>query len=155
MSSRERINYITDAVFFVVIPVGKGVSYCSGVNISRFLPVTRGRHKAMSNPAVRGLQLVNLEIRSLAIQSGATTHTLTLNECMGIAPTDDIWYTESILIENPPVGFEKRIIEYGVVNLLKKINKAIMLGADMPEEPLSPQELSEFIDDLCRRYSSD
>jgi hypothetical protein len=154
MSDSGRIAYINDALYFVVIPDQRSLIYCSGVNISRFLPITKGRHKAMSNPAIRGLQIVNLEIRSMAIESGAVPKTLLLPACKGIVPDDQIWYTESVLIKSPPDGFGSRIIEYGVVNLLKKIDKAIMLGADMPDEVLPPERLLSFIEDLCERFSS-
>ncbi len=154
MSDSGRIAYINDALYFVVIPDQRSLIYCSGVNISRFLPITKGRHKAMSNPAIRGLQIVNLEVRSMAIEAGATSRTLRSSPCKGISPDDQIWYTEAVLIKSPPDGFGSRIIEYGVVNLLKKIDKAIMLGADMPDEVLPPERLLSFIEDLCERFSS-
>ncbi len=153
MAGPGRIEYINDALYFVVIPEDRDIIYCSGVNVSRFLPITKGRHKAMSNPAIRGLQIVNLEVRSMAIEAGATTKTLVSSPCKGISPDDQIWYTEAILIENPPDGFGGKIIEYGVVNLMKKIDKAIMLGADMPDEILPPEKLLAFIEDLCDRFS--
>ena len=151
---KERLEYINNALYFVIIPYEGGLIYCSGVNIVCFLPITRGRHKAMSNPAIRGLQIVNLEIRSMALEAGATPETVILSECKGICPTNDIWYTESLLIKNPPEGFGERIIEHGVINLLKKIDRAIMLGADMPDELLPPDMLFSFIEDLCSRYAS-
>ncbi|NOZ26105.1 MAG: hypothetical protein GXO94_08480, partial [Nitrospirae bacterium] len=149
-----RLEYINKALYFVVIPADKRLSYCSGVNIRRFLPITRGRHKAMSNPAVRGLQIVNHEIRSMAIEAGAAPRTTPLMECRGIAPTADIWYTESLLIDNPPEGFGERIISHAVITLLKKIDKAIMLKTSMPEHLLPPAQLEEFIEELCRKFGT-
>ncbi|HEB76552.1 MAG TPA: hypothetical protein ENJ04_09395 [Nitrospirae bacterium] len=154
MNDSGRLEYINRALYFVVVPSEKGLSYCSGVNIRRFLPITRGRHKAMSNPAVRGLQIVNHEIRSMAIEAGAAPKTALLNECRGIAPTGDIWYTESLWIENPPEGFGERIISHGVLGLIGKIDKAIMLDTRMPDHLLPPEQLEEFIEELCRRFGS-
>ncbi len=145
-------EYRNEAVFFSIFDTPDGLVYCSGVNIERFLPITRGRHKSMSNPAIRGLQLVNLEIRSIALGEGAETETGRFGECSGLTPPDEFWYTESLLIKNAPDGFSDRVIEYAVVNLLKKIDKAIMLNAGMPEKLLPPESLMEFINELCRRF---
>ena len=126
--------------------------YCSGVNIVRFLPITKGRHRPMSNPAMRGLQLVNVGVRAMALSNGATPKALRGNECAGIAPTKDSWYTERLLIENAPESLPDEIIHYGVINLLKKINHAILLGAKLPDELLKPDELQVFIGNLCSEY---
>ncbi len=154
MKTANRLEYINDALYFVVIPEGKRLIYCSGVNFKRFLPITKGRHKAMSNPVIRGLQIVNHEIRSMAIEAGATPETIILTACKGIAPTDDSWNTESLLIENAPEGFGEKIITHAVINLLKKIDKAIMLDTTMPEHLLPPGELETFIEKLCRKFAS-
>ena len=154
MKPDDRLEYINDALYFVVIPGNKRLVYCSGVNYNRFLPITKGRHKAMSNPVIRGLQIVNHEIRSMAIEAGATPKTIILTECKGIAPTDDCWNTESLLIEDPPEGFGEKIITHAVINLLKKIDKAIMLDTKMPEHLLPPEELEKFIEGLCRKFAS-
>ncbi len=154
MKTANRLEYINDALYFVVIPGNKRLIYCSGINFKRFLPITKGRHKAMSNPVIRGLQIVNHEIRSMAIEAGATPKTIILRECKGIAPTDDSWNTESLIIENAPEGFGEKIITHGVINLLKKIDKAIMLDTEMPEHLLPPEELEKFIDGLCEKFGS-
>lgn len=145
-------EYKNEAVFFSIFNTPEGLVYCSGVNIERFLPITRGRHKSMSNPAIRGLQLVNLEIRSIAISEGAETKTGRFEECSGLTPSHEFWYTESFLIKNAPDEFSDRVIEFAVVNLMKKIDKAIMLNAGMPEKLLPPERLMEFIDELCKRF---
>lgn len=106
----------------------------------------------MSNPAMRGLQLVNMEIRSLVLSKGATPGTIRGNYCEGIVPNGDLWYTEQLLIENAPASLPEKIIRYGVINLLKKIDRAIMLGSNPPETLLRPDELQSYIETLCRRY---
>ena len=76
MNAVKSYEYKNDYLFFVLTPDterGRGaLIYCSGVNVDRFLPITRGRHRPMSNPAVRGLQLVNLGVRALVLSYGAT-----------------------------------------------------------------------------------
>ncbi len=154
--AQKSYEYINEFLYFVVRPhknrEKRSLLYCSGVNIVRFLPITKGRHRPMSNPAMRGLQLVNIEVRAMALASGATPKALRENECVGIAPTKDSWYTERLLIENAPESLPDEIITYGPINLLKKINKAILLGAKLPEELLKPDELQMFIENLCSEY---
>jgi hypothetical protein len=156
MTLQKSYQYINEFLYFVIRPDkrrGQGaLIYCSGVNIVRFLPITKGRHRPMSNPVMRGLQLVNIGVRALALEKQAIPKAMPGSECAGIAPTEDSWYTESLLIENAQITLPDEIISYGVINLLKKINNAILLGATMPDELLKPDELQEFIVILCRQY---
>ena len=106
----------------------------------------------MSNPAMRGLQLVNVEIRSLVLSKGATPKAIRGIFCNGIIPAGDLWYKEQLLIENASESLPDEIIRFGVTHLLKKIDRAIMLGADLPETFLAPDELQVFLETLCKRY---
>lgn len=154
MAQRE-IRYQNRFIYIFIKPAGgNNILYCSGVNVLPFLPITKGRHKSMNNPVVRGLQLVNLDIRDMALLKGATPITYNGAGCQGIAPTTDVWYSEGLLIKDPPEGFGEEILDYAVVNLLKKMDKAIMLNASLPEKLLSPEELESFLEGLCRQYGS-
>ncbi len=148
--------YINDFLYFSLrhdTSRGEGVLvYCSGVNVSRFGPITKGRHGVGSNPSVRGLQLVNLGVRALALSKGATPKAIRGNLCGGIAPTRDTWYTEALWIENAPESFLDEIINYAVITLLRKIFNASMLYPHLPDELLKPDELQGFLDILCRKY---
>ena len=150
------VRYINDFLYFVIRPEmrsGKDILiYCSGVNISRFAPITRGRHGIGSSPVMRGLQLVNLGVRELALSRGAAPKALRGSECEGIVPTKDTWYTERLLIENAPETFPDEMVHYCVVNLLKKIFKASMREVQMPETFLDTDELQLFIEAQCRKY---
>ena len=150
------IRYINDFLYFVTRPdthKGKDVLiYCSGVNVSRFTPITRGRHGIGSSPVVRGLQLVNLGVRDLALSRGATPRALRENECEGIVPTKDTWYTERLLIENAQESFPDEMLDYCVHNLLKKIFKASMREVQLAETLLRADELQLFIETQCRKY---
>ncbi|RMG74181.1 MAG: hypothetical protein D6710_02010 [Nitrospirae bacterium] len=152
MAKRE-IRYINRFLYFVLKTREKGeIIYCSGVNVIPFLPITRGRHKAMNNPVIRGLQIVNLDIRDRALKRGARPITIQGDECSGLSPTTDVWYKEQILIKDAPEGFSEEILEYAVVNLLKKMDKAIMLNAQMPDRLLPAEELEAFLERLCLQY---
>ncbi len=156
MDSNE---YINDFLYFVTRPAGDGgegaMLYCSGVNLSRFLPITKGRHRAMSNPAMRGLQLVNLGVREMALSAGATPKAVRGNHCTAIAHTEGIWYKESLLIEDAPASFHNEITAYCVPELLRKIDRALMLGAVLPDELLAPRELQTLISAMCTMYGPD
>lgn len=149
-------EYINDFLYFVIRHGENRRSdtllYCSGVNIDRFLPITRGRHRPMSNPAIRGLQLVNLGVRDMALSQGAVPKPVRGNDCAGIAPTRDDWYKELLLIEGAPEALPGKIIGYCVVELLKKFDRIILLGAPMPDSLLQPLELQQFLESLCTRY---
>ncbi|UCD35356.1 MAG: hypothetical protein JSU90_00575 [Nitrospiraceae bacterium] len=119
MNSSEACEYRNDFLFFVLRPhrtaSGPGFLYCSGVNIDRFLPITRGRHRPMSNPAIRGLQLVNLGVRALSLEKGAKPIAAASNDCAGETPGNDSWSAEHLIIEHAPPSLPREIVGYAVV----------------------------------------
>ena len=149
-------QYANDFLYFLLRPersrVENAMMYCSGVNVSRFGPITRGRHGIGANPSVRGLQLVNLGVRDLVLAKGATPKAIRGDVCVGIAPTTDTWYTEALLIENALGSFLDGLIDYAVINLPLKIFNASMLYPPLPDKLLKPDELQGFLDGLCRQY---
>lgn len=152
----ESHSYINDFLFFVIKPDqsrGDGsYIYCSGADLFRFLPITKGRHGQASNPAMRGLQLVNMGVRDLALSKGVTIKPAK-EGCAGIALTSGGWYSERLLIENAPASFPGEVIRYGVINLVKKIVKACTLPDVAPDTMLQPNELQVFIESLCSKYA--
>jgi len=152
-------EYVNDFFYFVLRPNeqrGPNVLlYCSGVNVSRFSPITRGRHGIGSNPSVRGLQLVNHGVRALALSKGAVPKALRGRECAGLAPTEDTWYTELLLIENAAESFPDEMIGYCVINLLRKIFNACMLEVPLPGELPGPRELQVFLEEQCGMMASE
>jgi len=101
---------------------------------------------------VRGLQLVNLGVRDLALSRGATPRALRENDCEGIVPTKDTWYTERLLIEDAQKSFPDEMMPYCVNNLLKKIFKASMRELQLPDTLPEADELQVFIETQCRKY---
>ena len=156
MHTQKSHEYINEFLYFVIRPDesrGKDTFiYCSGVNSIRFVPITKGRHGMGPSPAIRGLQLVNSGVRALALEKGVTIKPVRGNDCAGVVPAQEGWYREILLIENAPGSFPEEVINYGVINLLKKIFKACTLQDAMPEKLLAPDELQAFIESLCNKY---
>jgi hypothetical protein len=156
MNKQKSYEYINDFLYFVLRPDSERkkstLIYYSGINFSRFLPITKGRHRPMSNPAMRGLQLVNHGVRALVLSKKAIPKTLRGNDCAGIAPTNDNWYTECLLIENAPEKLPEDIINYCVLTLIKKFTRAILLDVKLPDKHLEPDELQVFLENLCSQY---
>jgi hypothetical protein len=157
MKPPQSLAYRNAFLYFVVrVDERRGdtaLIVCSGINAVRFSPITKGRH-GIGNPSVRGLQLVNLGIRDLALKRGATPRALRENVCAGLAPAEDTWYTERLLIEGASAPFSREIIDYSVMNLLKKIFNACMLEVQLPEEVPTQEELQDFLEALCRKYGA-
>jgi hypothetical protein len=146
-------EYKNDFLFFTFKRLeGKNYVYCSGVNVTRFLPITRGRHRPMSNPAIRGLQLVNLDVRSLALSSGARPSILRGEKCIGGDTAGGNWFTEALLIDNATDGLAKRIIDHCAVHLPRKMVKAIMIPDSLPDKPVPPDVLQKILEDMCIKY---
>ncbi|HWR57709.1 MAG TPA: hypothetical protein VN328_02370 [Thermodesulfovibrionales bacterium] len=156
MQTQGSHEYINDFLYFVLRPDegrGKGMLvYCSGVNISRFFPITKGRHGIGSSPAMRGLQLTNLGVRELALSRGATPRAIRGNDCAGVAPTREIWYTELLAIENAPESFPDEMINYCVINLVEKIFRACLLELQLPDKLPEPADLQELLEAECGKY---
>jgi hypothetical protein len=152
--SRE---YINDFLYFVIKSDENSANgdliCCSGVNVDRFTPITKGRHNPMSNPAIRGLQLIQYDIMALALENGTTAKTIRGYKGKGLPPTEEIWSTECLLIKNAPPSLPDRILNHSVVELLKKIDMASTRGATLPDKLLSPDELQVFIESMCNEYA--
>ncbi len=149
-------EYVNDFLYFVIKPApNRGEDafiYCCGVSLSRFLPLTKGRHGLASNPAMRGLQIVKSGVCDLALSKGATPRIIRGKECLGIVPTEEVWYTELLLIENAPESLADEVIDYSVRALLKSIFQACALEAAPPAALLEPKELQWLLETLCTRY---
>ncbi len=158
MNKSKSYEYINKFLYFVIRPDKDSSTnellYCSGAHLFRFLPITKGRHRPMSNPVSRGLQLVSLGVRSLVLSHGATPKSLRGDVCSGVVTREDGWYKDQLLIRNAPDSLPEEIINYAVLELLRKIDRAIMLGAELPDTLLKPDELEVFIEGMCGKYGS-
>ena len=156
MNTQQPRKYVNDFLYFVFTPDENGdngdLICCSGVNVERFAPITKGRHNPMSNCATRGLQLIQYDIMALALKNGAIAKPIQGYKGSGLPPTDEIWSTESLLIKNAPPSLPDKIINHCVVELLKKIDRASTRGTILPDKILSPDELQAYIESLCDEY---
>ncbi len=156
MNTEQPRKYVNDFLYFVITPDENSddgdLICCSGVNVDRFTPITKGRHNPMSNCAVRGLQLIQYDIMALALKNGTTAKPVRGYKGRGLPPTDEIWSTESLLIKNAPPSLPDEIINNCVVELLKKIDRAGTRGTRLPDKLLGPDELQAFIESLCDEY---
>lgn len=156
MNMESSHEYINDFLYLLIRPDksrgNKTLLYCSGINYDSFYPITKGRHRACANPAMRGLQLTNYEIMSLALSKGATSKEVKENLCAGTVPAKGFWHAERMVIENAPESLAAEIIEYAVINLMKKFKNSLMLRDEIPAELLTPDELQAFLYSLCDKY---
>ncbi len=156
MKQKNPYEYINDFLYFVIKPEKNSDEglfiYCSGVNLIRFSPITRGRHGLFSNPTFRMLQLIKHSVSAIALSQGASPKTIQRNDCAGIAPTQETWYTEMLLIENAPDSLPEEIIKYCVIHYLRKLIKSCLLHVDPPDTLLTPDELQAFLERLCSKY---
>lgn len=140
------MEYINDFMYFIIKPVdGEKHVYCSGVNVTKFSTITKGRHRLGQNPATRGLQSLNNDIRALVISSNATPETIKNLSCLQFKPIkDDFWYSESFLIYNYSESLGEKIKQFAPVELLRKMFKAMLINETVPEN-LSSEEFQEYL----------
>ena len=151
----KKHEYINDFIYFTVRPDRRGdrdvLIYCSGINLDRFLPMTRGRLGLGSNPILSGLKLVKYDLCTLALSHGATPHDYCgHSDCFGIAPTKEAWYSEALLIENPGNLRPDEIIRFAVGNMVKKIINTSLSDHQVPDLLLKPDELQPHLEILCK-----
>lgn len=147
-------EYKNDYFYVVVRPEkkeGKDVLiYCSGINVTRFIPMLQGRLGLGNSPVISGLQLVKYDLCTLAHAKGAIPKEHYCNiACAGNVPTRELWYTEPLLIENPGSLTPEEIVDFAVRGIVKKINAASLSDNKLPDD-LPPAELQKHLEILCR-----
>ena len=151
MEKRELGNYayINDFLFVVIRPNSdkKGsFLYCSGVNTTKFYPITRDRHGIASNPAFRGLQLLKQDIRAKAIAVQAHTASVKGVLCAGLGTAEGAWYTEGLIIDNAPDSFPSDIMEFAVLNIINRILTLCLPACSLLDKLPEPAELQKFLE---------
>ncbi len=153
LSIMKKHEFKNNYFYFVVRPDRKDerdvLIYCSGINVTRFLPMMQGRLGLGSNPIVSGLQLVKYDLCTLAHERGAVPKEHYCNiGCAGIAPTREGWYTEPLLIENPTNLTPEEIVVFAVKGIVRRINATSLTSEKIPDG-LEPSELQKHLDALC------
>lgn len=148
------MEFINDFFYFLIKPVDNEKHiYCSGVNITKFSPITKGRHRLGQNPAVKGLQNLNNDIRAIIIENKATPETLKNLLCNYVNPIkEDLWYTESFLIHNYSEDLGEKIKKFAPSELLRKMFRAMLINETVPEN-FSPQEFQEYLYKISKKFS--
>ena len=158
MNMQKSFEYINEFLYLVVRPDesrGKGaLLYCSGVNVTRFMPITKGRHGMGPSPCARTMQLTNLGVRDLAMAKGATARAIRGNHCAGIAPNMETWFTQPFLVENASDTFPEEMRDYFVMTFLKKLSLYIRLDFQIPESVPDAEGLQVYLEGLCKKFGS-
>mgnify|MGYP001031576614 CR=1 FL=1 len=148
------MEFITDFFYISIKPIDnlKHI-YCSGVNITKFSPITKGKHRLGQNPAVKGLQNLNNDIRAIIIENKATPETVKNLFCQHVKPIkEDLWYTESFLIHNYSEDLGEKIKKFAPSELLRKMFRAMMINETVPEN-LSSQDFQEYLYKISKKFS--
>ncbi|MBF0557886.1 MAG: hypothetical protein HQL08_03800 [Nitrospirae bacterium] len=156
MEMEKTHEYKNDFLYFIISPDKSGgenaLRCCSGVNVYGFLPITRKRHGLYANPCQRGLQQLHHMVTDFAASRGAKSRIVGGAACVGLAPSNDFWYSDVLSIENASDSFPDDLISFCVTNLLKIIFNSCMLELPLPEKLPGPPELQAFIERLCDKY---
>lgn len=148
------MEYINDFMYFVIRPVDeKRHIYCSGVNLTKFSPITKGRHRLGQNPAAKGLQTLNNDIRAIVIENNATPETIKNLFCQQIKPLkEDLWYTESFLINNYSYELGEKIKNFAPSELIRKMFRAMLINEDVLEN-LNSMEMEDYLKTIGQKLS--
>lgn len=149
------MEFISDFFYIVIKPVDnlKHI-YCSGVNITKFSPITKGRHRMGQNPAVKGLQTLNNDIRAIIIENKATPETVKNLFCQHVKPIkEDLWYTESFLIHNYSEDLGEKIKKFAPQELFKKMFRAMLINEQIPEI-FTPEDFTQYLYSLSEKLSN-
>jgi len=145
MTEAQEYRYINDYLYFVVRPAPE-----RGPDawVTRFSALTRGRHGLSSNPVIRGLQLLKHNVSRLALSQGARPKLIRGKDCSGIAPTQEAWYSEILLIEGAPPALPAAVIDLCTLDIFEKIIVHCCPEMKHPGKALSSDELQIFITGL-------
>ena len=124
--------------------------FCSGINLGRFDPLARGTYGIGSNPAFRGLQLLQAAVSRFANEKGARPRGVDLKPCADIAPRGEKWYHEDLLIENMSPKVAQELLRFGIEMLVNKVLSVCFPGSRLPGFFPEPRELQSHLDSLKR-----
>jgi len=126
--------------------------YCSGVSMPQFLPITGGRHGLASNPAMRGLQLTDLNLQKGLLAHGASTERVKGNPCGPHVPTGD-WYRQLLSVSGADEQVMKELLDQCPLKLVSSIFQACMV-TDVVLPSITPpaEEFESFLAVVCETY---
>ncbi|HMK60906.1 MAG TPA: hypothetical protein VK452_07150 [Dissulfurispiraceae bacterium] len=120
----------------------------------QFLPITRGRHGLASNPAMRGLQITDLQLRKELTDRGIRTSSVKGNPCVNFVPGKGDWYRQLLRITGSDGEAIKDLAAQCPLRLVSSIFQACMV-ADVVLPVVTPpaEKLEDFLAKVCNIYS--
>lgn len=144
--------YSNNFIYAAVLPAegSDAVIWCAGVNLDRFNRITRGRHGQSSNPVVRGLQRVRMEVIAMALDHKAAVRSIKGGACADLAPASaDTWYAERLGIESSSGLSNAALVSFTIMAFLEKIALSGLFAIDAPGSLPGPAELQRLLEGLC------
>ncbi len=156
MSAHETVNsfeYKNDYLYIVIRQFPdfgpEAYAYCCGINISRFDPVSWRKAGICPNPACRSLQMLRVDVSAFAGKLGATSKSAPNIPCAPMTPSGDRWYRETtLLITGARPKAIRKILDFSVTDLVKKVLSACAPGEKIPSGLPSPPALQTFLNSL-------
>ncbi len=124
--------------------------FCSGINLSRFGPLSRQGFGICSNPAFKGLQLLRADVSAFVREKGVTPRSGGEKSCGDISPREDGWYRESLVLENVSKGFLRELLRFSVTSLLQRVLPVCRPGLKLPAFFPDPGKLQAYLEALIR-----
>lgn len=147
-------EYVNKFMYFILNEAEGSWLYCSGVSMPQFLQITRGRHGLASNPAMRGLQLSDLQLRQALHEKGARTSNVKGNPCDVLVPKNGDWYRQLLFIENAAENIVQQVAEAGPGRLVRSIFSACLVQDEIPPSAfISSGAMENFLAGICEEYS--
>ncbi len=124
------------------------IIFCYGVNTKRFHPITHNKHGIGSNPAFRGLQMLQAKtIIPETLEQGGTVVQVCHDHCEP-SPVGDSWWKESVELHKVSEGFARDLVYKSVRSLIGIIVNVCYPGTGIPEDITDPEALQNFLDSL-------
>lgn len=144
--------YQNEFLSIVIVPASGremgAILFCASINLTRFLPLSRGIHGICSNPAFKGLQLLKADVSDFARERGIVTLPGDDRTCAPSVPHGDGWYHESLIIKNTPPGFAAELLEFSAATLVKKVLSVCKPEINLPAPLPNADELQKYIESL-------
>ena len=139
MDSRQRVSSYEYKNVFLAIVIRQAPElgsdaffFCSGINLSRFVPLARQSFGICSNPAFKGLQLLRADVSAFVREKGVTPRSGGEKSCGDTSPREDGWYRESMVLEKVSKGFLQELLRFSVTSLLQRVLPVWRPGLKLP-----------------------
>ncbi len=122
--------------------------FCSGVNLTRFRPLSDGNFGICSNPAFKGLQLLRADVSAFSNERGVRPKGVSENPCAVVTPRGNGWYRESLMLRDVRDGFPQVLLRFSVATLVKRVLAVCAPGEKPPDFFPHPRKLQAYLESL-------